>query len=50
VSSTPTVISPRAQDALARANSNEIEALYRFNQSRVNLAQAMGVVQNTYAK
>jgi outer membrane protein len=39
-----------AQDALARANSNEIEALYRFNQSRVNLAQAMGVVQNTYAK
>ena len=39
-----------AQDALARANSNQIEALYRFNQSRVNLAQAMGVVQNTYAK
>ena len=39
-----------AQDALARANSNQIEALYRFNQSRVNLAHAMGVVQNTYAK
>lgn len=39
-----------AQDALARANSNQIEALYRFNQSRVNLAQAMGEVQNTYAK
>ena len=39
-----------AQDALARANSNQIEALYRFNQSRVNLAQATGVVQNTYAK
>ena len=39
-----------AQDALGRANSNQIEALYRFNQSRVNLAQAMGVVQNTYAK
>jgi outer membrane protein TolC len=39
-----------AQDALARANANQIEALYRFNQSRVNLAQAMGEVQNTYAK
>ena len=39
-----------AQDALARANSNQIEALYRFNQSRVNLAQAMGEVQDTYAK
>ncbi len=39
-----------AQDALARANSNQIDALYRFNQSRVNLAQAMGEVQNTYAK
>ena len=39
-----------AQDALARANANQIDALYRFNQSRVNLAQAMGEVQNTYAK
>jgi outer membrane protein len=39
-----------AQDALARANSNQIDALYRFNQSRVNLAQAMGTAQNTYAK
>jgi outer membrane protein TolC len=39
-----------AQDALARANSNQIDALYRFNQSRVNLAQAMGEVQDTYAK
>jgi outer membrane protein len=39
-----------AQDALARANSNQIDALYRFNQSRVSLAQAMGEVQNTYAK
>jgi outer membrane protein TolC len=39
-----------AQDALARANSNQIDALYRFNQSRVNLAQAMGEVENTYAK
>jgi outer membrane protein TolC len=39
-----------AQDALARANSNQIDALYRFNQSRANLAQAMGEVQETYAK
>jgi len=39
-----------AQDALARANSNQIDALYRFNQSRVNLARAMGEVENTYAK
>jgi outer membrane protein TolC len=39
-----------AQDALARSNSNQIDALYRFNQSRVNLAQAMGEVQDTYAK
>jgi len=39
-----------AQDALARANANQIDAFYRFNQSRVNLSQAMGDVQNTYAK
>jgi outer membrane protein len=39
-----------AQDALARANSNQIDALYRFNQSRVNLAKAMGEVQDMYAK
>ena len=39
-----------AQDALARADSNRIDALYRFNQSRVNLAQAMGEVEDTYAK
>lgn len=39
-----------AQDSLARANSNQIDALYRFNQSRVNLARAMGAVQDTYAR
>jgi outer membrane protein TolC len=39
-----------AQDALARANSNQIEALYRFNESRINLAQATGEVQSIYAK
>jgi len=40
----------QAQDALARANANQIEALYRFNQSRANLARAMGEVENTYAQ
>jgi outer membrane protein len=40
----------QAQDALARANANQIEALYRFNQSRANLARAMGEEENTYAK
>jgi outer membrane protein TolC len=40
----------QAQDALARANTNQIEALFRFNQSRANLARAMGEVENTYAK
>jgi len=39
-----------AQDELARANNNQIDALYRFNQSRVSLAQALGEVQDTYAK
>jgi outer membrane protein TolC len=39
-----------AQDELARANNNQIDALYRFNQSRVNLARALGEVQDTYAK
>jgi len=39
-----------AQDALARANTNQIEALYRFNQSRANLARAMGEEEDTYAK
>jgi outer membrane protein len=40
----------QAQDALARANTNQIEALFRFNQSRANLARAVGEVENTYAK
>jgi outer membrane protein len=40
----------QAQDALARANTNQIEALFRFNQSRANLARAVGEVENTYSK
>ncbi len=39
-----------AQDELARASDNQIEALYRFNQSRADLAHAMGEIENTYAK
>lgn len=39
-----------AQDEFARASDNQIEALYRFNQSRANLARAMGDIENTYAK
>jgi outer membrane protein len=37
-----------AQDELARASDSQIEALYQFNQSRANLARAMGEVENTY--
>ena len=39
-----------AQDELARASDNQIEALYRFNESRANLARAMGEIENTYAQ
>jgi outer membrane protein len=39
-----------AQDALARATDNQIVALYRYNQSRADLARAAGVMENLYAK
>jgi outer membrane protein TolC len=39
-----------AQDALARANDNQIIALYRYNQARADLARATGQVQSIYAK
>ncbi len=39
-----------AQDALARASDNQIEALYRFNQSRADLARATGDAEAIYAK
>jgi outer membrane protein TolC/anti-anti-sigma regulatory factor len=39
-----------AQDALARANDNQIVALYRYNQARADLARATGQVQSIYAK
>lgn len=39
-----------AQDALARANDNQIVALYRYNQARADLARAAGQVEALYAK
>jgi len=39
-----------AQDALSRANDNQIAALYRYNQSRADLAHAAGQMESLYAK
>ncbi|MGA2143614.1 MAG: TolC family protein [Bryobacteraceae bacterium] len=39
-----------AQDALARANDNQIAALYRYNQARADLAHAAGQMETLYAK
>jgi len=39
-----------AQDALARANDNQIGALYQFNLSRVSLARATGEIETMYTK
>jgi outer membrane protein TolC len=39
-----------AQDALARAHDNQIEALYRYNQARADLARAIGQMEDLYAK
>jgi outer membrane protein len=40
----------QAQDSLARANDNQIAALYRFNQARADLARAIGEMEKVYAK
>lgn len=40
----------QAQDALSRANDNQIAALYRFNQSRADYARAIGQMEKTYTK
>jgi outer membrane protein TolC/ABC-type transporter Mla MlaB component len=40
----------QAQDSLARANDNQIAALYRFNQGRADLARAIGQMERIYAK
>jgi outer membrane protein TolC len=39
-----------AQDAFARANDNQIAALYRYNQSRADLAYATGQIESLYSK
>jgi outer membrane protein TolC len=39
-----------AQDALTRASDNQIAALYRYNQSRADLAHASGQMESLYAK
>jgi outer membrane protein TolC len=39
-----------AQDQLSRANDNQIAALYRYNQSRADLARATGQMEAVYTK
>jgi outer membrane protein TolC len=39
-----------AQDELARASDNQIAALYRYNQSRADLAHSVGQMEAVYAK
>lgn len=39
-----------AQDALARANDNQIAALYQYNQSRADFAHAVGQIETLYSK
>ena len=40
----------QAQDVLARANDNQIAALYRYNQARADLAHSAGQMEALYAK
>ena len=40
----------QAQDDVARANDNQITALYRYNQARADLARATGQIERTYTK
>jgi outer membrane protein len=40
----------QAQDDLARANDNQIGALYRYNQARADLAHSTGQMEALYAK
>ncbi|MCE1203059.1 MAG: TolC family protein [Holophagaceae bacterium] len=39
-----------AQDELAKANDNQISALYRLNQSRADLARATGQLESLFAR
>jgi outer membrane protein len=40
----------QAQDALSRANDNQIAALYRFNQARADFARSVGEMEKIYSK
>jgi outer membrane protein len=40
----------QAQDSLARANDNQIAALYRFNQGRADYARSIGQMEKVYSK
>jgi outer membrane protein TolC len=40
----------QAQDSLARANDNQIAALYRFNQARADFARSIGQMEKIYSK
>jgi outer membrane protein TolC len=40
----------QAQDELARANDNQIGALYRYNQARADLAHSTGQMETLYAR
>jgi len=40
----------QAQDSLARANDNQIAALYRFNQARADYARSIGEMEKVYSK
>lgn len=39
-----------AQDALSRANDNQIAALYGYNQARADLSHAIGQIEGLYSK
>lgn len=40
----------QAQDELARANDNQIAALYRYNQARADVAHSVGQMETLYAR
>jgi outer membrane protein TolC len=40
----------QAQDEVARANDNQIQALFRYNQARADLARATGQIERIYTK
>ena len=39
-----------AQDSLARANDNQILALYQYNQARAELAHSTGQMEKLYTR